>query len=282
MSLEAHSFRMIETEAGHLAVRQIGKGAQVLVLWPAIFSDHRIHLDLARKLNGLARVVLIDGSGHGQSGPSPQGSDIAVHARAMGQVMAATGLTRAVVGGTSWGALAGADLALIRPDLVAGVVMMNLPIHMGKTRPGLQERLIVLGARTMLRSTAFRNGIARSFFAPETRSAAPEALAAFHAMLRKANTAALSRSVASVMLRDAAWRGAALVERLARISAPVLMVAGRDDALYPLADQRLAAAGLRRGTLVEAAGRHISPVDAPETVARAVMSLLGGLATACS
>jgi len=67
-------------------------------------------------------------------------------------------------------------------------------------------------------------------------------------MLCAADPAALSTAVGSVMLRDAAWRGAALAERLARIAVPVLMVAGRDDPLYPLADQRQVAAGLRAGT----------------------------------
>lgn len=269
--------RMIATEAGALAVHDIGSGPRTIVLWPSIFADHHIHLRLAAALDGQARTLLIDGPGHGGSGPAPDGHDIASHARAMARIVDEAGLSRAVVGGTSWGGLVGAELALIRPELVSGVVLMNLPVRMGSSGPGLQDRLIALGARHILRTGLFRDGVARSFFARETLAQRPEALATFHATLRRADAAALSDAVASVMLRDAAWRGAALAERLARIAAPVLMVAGRHDDLYPLADQRQAAAGLRKGRLVEVGGRHISPVDAPEAVAEAVHAFLADL-----
>ena len=274
MTVLPYAHRMIETEAGRLAVCSLGVEAATLVLWPSVFADHRIHLDLARRLAGRVRVVLIDGPGHGRSGPPAASADIAAHARAMAEVMAAEGVSHAVVGGTSWGGLVGAELALIRPDLVDGVVLMNLPVRMRGGRPTLQDRLIFLGARTILRTATFRNGVARSFFAPRSEASAPEALAAFHEMLRAADPVALSQAVGSVMLRDAAWRGDALSQRLSRIAAPVLIVAGRDDALYPLPDQRKAAAALRAGRLVEVEGRHISPVDAPDATADAIIAFL--------
>lgn len=268
----------IDTKTGRLALRWQGDGAQTLLLWPSIFADHAIHRDLAQRLDGQARVLLIDGFGHGASGAARAGADIADHARALEQVCAALGLERLVVGGTSWGGLVAAEFALQQPDRVAGVVLMNLPVRMSGTGPNLIDRLIVVGARLILRSATYRNGIARSFFAEETRAVAPAALLAFHAMLRSSEPRALVPAAASVLLRDSRWRGAALAERMARIAAPVLMIAGQDDTFYPLDDQRRAAACLRMGQLVSVAGRHISPVDSPETVANAVTSFLSGIA----
>jgi len=262
----------LDTEAGPLALRSLGSSGPALVLWPSILTDHHIHLRLARHLAGQARVVLIDGPGHGDSGAAPAGASIATHARGMAAAMDALGIDRAVVGGTSWGGLVGAELALAQPERVAGLVLMNTPLHIEGARPGLRARLIALGARLLPRSRTFRNGVARSFFLPRSLESDPGFRDAFHAMLHRADAAALAASVRAVILR-----GTPLAARLDRIAAPVLMIAGTEDRMYPLAATRAAAARLRDGRLLAVPGRHISAVDAPDQVAAALAAFLSDL-----
>jgi pimeloyl-ACP methyl ester carboxylesterase len=264
--------RMIETGAGRLAARSLGEGVQTLILWPSILADHRIHLGIAHRLAGVAKLVLIDGPGHGDSGPTPGTPDMSRYAAAMAEVMDVMRIDRAVVGGTSWGGLVGAELALTRPDRVAGLVLMNTPLFIDGARPGLRARMIALGARHMLGMRSFRDGVARSFFAPQTLVRDPELAAGFQDMLRSADAAALSSAVRAVILD-----GQPLAERLDRITVPVLMIAGRDDSLYPLEGFQRAAARLRNGRLVVVPGRHISAADAPEDVSKALIDFLASL-----
>lgn len=264
--------RKIDTEAGRLAVHRLGQGTQTLVLWPSILADHRIHLGLARRMAGAAQVVLIDGPGHGESGSTPGAPDMSRYATAMADVMDALEISRAVVGGTSWGGLVGAELALTRPDRVAGLVLMNTPLFIDGARPGLRARMIALGARYLLGMRSFRDGVARSFFAPQTLAQDPALATGFHAMLKGADAAALSSAVRAVILH-----GRPLAERLDQITVPVLMIAGREDGMYPLDGFQHAAARLANGRLVTVPGRHISAADAPEDVATALMEFLAGL-----
>lgn len=81
-------------------------------------------------------------------------------ANAFTDVLDHCGLDRAIVGGTSWGGLAAAELALMQPQRVAVLILMNTPFQID----GQRSRLIALGTRWMLHRRLFRNGVAKSFF----------------------------------------------------------------------------------------------------------------------
>lgn len=252
---------MIVTGLGRLHAVERGSGAETIVLWPSIFTDHRIYDTLVRKLGSRFRFVLIDGPAHGQSeGPREQFTMDAC-ADAMARVMDHLGLHRAVVGGTSWGGLVAAHLALSRPDRVKALVLMNTPMEIDGQRPGLKARLITAGARWMLKTRVFRNGVADTFFTKEALKANPDYDDAFHAMLTSADPASMAAAIGSVILS-----GSPLKRRLPDISAPTLVIAGKADRMYPIAGQAGAALLLRAGTFVPVPGSHISAIDAPDDV----------------
>lgn len=269
--MTAHSpslTRMIPTALGPLAVTETGAGPRTLLLWPSIFTDHRIHLPLARRLGARHRLLLIDGPAHGAS-PGPGGEfTLRDCARAMAEVLDAAGLDRAVVGGTSWGGLAGAELALAAPDRVEALLLLNTPFHLG--RPPLSARLIAAGARWGLRTRPFRDGVARSFFTPGALARDPAYAAAFHEMLRSAAPGPFAAAIRSVLLR-----GTPLASRAAGIAVPTLVIAGADDPMYPVDAQRAAAARIPGARFARVPARHISAVDAPDDVAREIAAFLG-------
>ncbi|MFZ9627679.1 MAG: alpha/beta fold hydrolase, partial [Burkholderiaceae bacterium] len=106
----------IPTGIGRLAVRDTGtagSSGEVIVLWPSILADHRIYRAPIEAWRGRHRLVVIDGPGHGGSGPAPGPFTMAQCGQALGEVLDALGITQPVVViGTSWGGLVAGEFAL--------------------------------------------------------------------------------------------------------------------------------------------------------------------------
>ena len=266
----AQQVRSFATPLGELSVRVAGSGPRPVILWPSIFTDSHIYDAVVERLGGEATFFLIDGPGHGLSPGLSREFTMAEAASAWLSVMDSFGLDRATVGGVSWGALAAAEVALTAPGRVERLILMNTPMDVSGAHPKFRDRMIAFGARWMVRGKMFRDGVAGSFFDPGTLASNPSYRQAFHAMLAASDPVALSAAVRSVILQ-----GEPLRPRLARISAPTLLIAGKEDALYPLEGQASAALLLQDGRFEPVAGRHISPVEAPDEVAAALRAFLG-------
>lgn len=168
--------RKVPTRVGKLAVRDTGPGAtsgEVIVLWPSILSDHRIYRTPIEAWQGRHRLVVVDGPGHGDSGPAPGPFTMADCGRAIGEVLEALGVAQPVVLiGTSWGGLAAGELALAQPERTRAVVMLNTPVHTPPGGPGFGDRFVTWGARWIHTTGLYRDGVARAFFCPPPASRA--------------------------------------------------------------------------------------------------------------
>lgn len=264
---------LITTAAGKLFVREEGTG-EPLILWPSIFTDGRVYDALVPHLGGY-RVILIDGPGHGRSGP-PVANTVADHGAAVLAVMDALGVGHALVGGTSWGGIVAAHAALKAADRVTAALLLNTPLALGAV-PSLGQRFIAWGARWAPGAGPFRNGVARSFFSDPSLSQAPDYARHFHAMLQGADRQALGAAVRTVLLD-----GPPLAPLLPRLEVPTLMLAGRADPMYPLAEQEAAAKTLPQGSFAVVPGNHISAVDAPQETAAAILAFLSRSAQKCT
>ena len=251
----------VRTDLGWLHVVGAGTGPETIVLWPSIFTDGRIYDGIVARLGASYRFVLIDGPAHGQSEGGETEFTMEACADAMGQVMDHFGLDSAVIGGTSWGGIAAAHLALAAPERVKALMLMNTPMEIDAARPGLKARFIAGGARWMLRSNLFRDGVAKSFFSPEVLNANPTYAQAFHAMLKKADPSRLATAVRSVILL-----GTPLKDRMSDLTVPTLVIAGKEDEMYPIAIQAEAALYAPKGRFEPVGGKHISVVERPDEV----------------
>ena len=97
-------FRHIATSVGRLAVQDLpplpgaaATGRQTLVLWPSILADHGIYRAQIPVWRQRHRVILIDGPGHGASGPAPAGFSMADCADAMAGILDALGVDGPVI-----------------------------------------------------------------------------------------------------------------------------------------------------------------------------------------
>jgi 3-oxoadipate enol-lactonase len=269
--------KMVNTSLGRLAVWDTGQGsasaAPPVVLWPSIFSDHVIYKSLVAHWAGKRRLILIDGPGHGASeGPREKPFSMQACAVAMKEILDSRSIQSAVVGGTSWGGLVAGEFAILYPQMTQGVVMLNTPFFVTEGGASMGEKFITWGSGTILGTDLFTSGVARSFFLPATREKGGLAMTHFHQSLHQSDSKALSNAIRSVLIERAP-----LADRLAQIQAPTLVVAGLQDAMYPLDKQREAVKSLKSGKLEVLDTQHISVVDRPADVARILDAYLDGL-----
>ena len=271
--------RQVATTIGHLAVRDIGPAGlsgEVIVLWPSILADHRIYRPWIDAWRERHRLVVVDGPGHGDSGPAPGPFTMAQCGRALTEVLDVLGITRrVVVVGTSWGGLVAGEFALDQPQRTRAVVMLNAPVFKLPGGPGLGDRFVAWGARWMHVMRLYRDGVARAFFLPATRARGGPLLEDFHRHLREADGAALSQAVRSVLIDREP-----LAPRMMGITVPTLFVAGRHDAMYPVESLRAAASVLPHGRFEVLDTAHISVVDAPERTMALIDGFLASLSPA--
>ncbi len=253
---------LIQTRLGSLEVRQTAPRPESVMLWPSIFTDHKIYEKLALKLSDRYRVVLIDGPGHGASLSAKGPFTMSDCGGAMADILDSLKINEVIAGGTSWGGIAAAELTLMAPKRVKALIMMNTPMDIDSMNPGLTARLITFGARWALKSRVFRNGVAKSFFDPKTFQENPSFAMHFHEMLDHADAKSLSLSVRSVLIESTP-----LFEKLKGIKTNSLIIAGKEDSMYSLGRQAAAALQMHNARFECVSGRHISVIDAlPEVV----------------
>ncbi len=240
------------------------------MLWPSILADHRIYLRQIDAWRGRHRLIVIDGPGHGASGPAPGPFRMSDCSEAVVEILDTLGVSRPVVlVGTSWGGAVAGEFAISQPRRTRAVVMLNTPFRRAEDGPTFKDRFVVWGARWMHGTGLYRDGVARAFFLPATRSRNDPIIAHFHQHLREADGPALRLSVDSVLTERES-----LAPRMHRIAAPTLVVAGRRDDMYPIEGLRSAAADLPAGRFEALDTAHISVVDAPDAVIELVDDFL--------
>ncbi|MEB3221026.1 MAG: alpha/beta fold hydrolase [Candidatus Sericytochromatia bacterium] len=254
----------LPTRVGTLAFADAGTGTPV-VLWPSLFSDHRLFAHVVRGLGDGWRTLTIDGPGFGQSEP-PRGEVQAdAYAEAVLELLDALGLESAIVAGCSWGGQIATHVGVKAPARVRGVLIMNAPL--GPSLGG--SAFEVLGTRWVGSTRFWGRGVARSMFSPASRRAHPERVEAFASAFP-----GFDRQAAALTVRTVMTRFPGLGEVLPRLSVPTTILMGAEDALYPVA--RMVPLALRapgaRLEVVPSCG-HLAPLEAPEAVVAALRAL---------
>jgi 3-oxoadipate enol-lactonase len=258
------NLRRIQTRLGAIALEDQGTGTPV-VLWPSLFSDHRLYAHVVALLGHGWRTLRIDGPGFGQSDPPNGEVQPWVYADVVLEILDSLGVGQALVAGCSWGGQVAAHIGVRAPERVHGVLIMNAPL--GPSRGGHVFEL--LGTR-LFGSTAFwGRGVARSMFSAASLAAYPERVHAFAGAFTSFDKAAAARTARTVLTR---FPG--LADVLPRLNVPTTIMMGAEDRLYPVERMRPLAA-LASGAhleIVPACG-HLAPLEAPSAVVGAIGQL---------
>lgn len=215
----------LETSIGPVACEARGDGHPIVLL-PSGAHDHHDYDELRALLPARFRTISLDWPGHGFSPPGERPASAIRFADAAEEVVATLAPEGAVVVGNSVGGFAAARMAIRRPELVKGLVVVDgggfagRPLHVRAfcalmARPRFLRRIypsfsaLYMRARTDADRRARDTGVATTRRDPGLRTVSE-----------------LWRSFASPehdLRRDAA-----------RIAAPTLLIWGRHDPVIPL------------------------------------------------
>ncbi|MEU9283454.1 3-oxoadipate enol-lactonase [Streptomyces sp. NPDC048275] len=238
--------------------------APPLLLGPSLGTSSALWDKVAPELSVAHRVVRWDLPGHGGSpadliGPGATVADLAELVLALADSL---GIDRFGYAGVSLGGAVGLHLAVHHPERVSSLAVICSSAHFNGSK-AWQERAEVVRREGLaaLAETANSRWFTPGFTVPELvadhRDADPEAYAA------------CCDALAAFDLRD----------RLASITAPTLLIAGREDPATPPAHLREIADAVPGASLTELAGAsHLAPAERPEAVLAALRGHFDGYA----
>ncbi len=248
-----------------------GAGRPVLMIHGHTL-DHRVFDDVVGALDGWGlRHVRPDLRGHGRSSVPPSGYHWSHHAADMAAVLEAASVPRATVVGFSLGGGVALELAVERPELVEGLVLIDAVLPDRPFEPEFMANLKEV-ART-IRSEGLRAAMegpwaSSPLFAPSLSK--PGVREKLEAILRDFPGADyLARE------RDRVEREWTVPGRLGEIGVPTAVLAGAEDMPGFREFSREIADGIpgARLELIPGCG-HLLPLEAPEVVADAVLSIV--------
>ncbi|MET1074238.1 MAG: alpha/beta fold hydrolase [Umezawaea sp.] len=226
----------IATSLGRLRVRVGGEGP-TMVFWPSLLMDGTMWAAQAEHFGADHRVVLVDPPGHGGSEPLTRLFDFDECARCVVQVLDHLGATTAHFVGNSWGGMIGATVAARFPERFDSAVLMNCTASPAPTRQRIEYGFLTAMARL---AGGIRGPLVKpvldAFVGKTTKRERPEVVSTIRAALRRVDMASATWAVTSVVPRRPDQRGLATT-----IRARVLVVAGAEDATFPVAETRVMA-----------------------------------------
>jgi pimeloyl-ACP methyl ester carboxylesterase len=267
---------MIDTPVGPVSYDERGaaEGAPIVLL-PSGAHDHhdfdalRDRLDPAR-----FRTVALDWPGHGAS-PAPTEPVSAMRFADVAERLveavapAGAGGAGAVVVGNSVGGFSAARLAIRRPDLVAGLVLIDSGGFAGRPLP-VRAFCALMGRPRFLR--AIYPAFAKAYMRARTDAD------------RRARATAIATTRADPGLATVAqvWGSFASPEhdlraQAAEILAPTLVLHGRRDPVIPLRAGRAAAAAIPGARLVVCDAGHSPHTTDPDGVAAEILHHLDSI-----
>ncbi len=235
--------------------------APPLLLGPSLGTSYALWDRVAPELSVTHRVVRWDLPGHGGSaaGLLTAGATVGDLAGLVLALADSLGIRRFAYAGVSLGGAVGLHLAVHHPERLSSLAVICSSAHFDGAGPW-EERAARVRREGLaaLAKTADARWFTAGFTVPQLvadhRRADPEAYAA------------CCDALASFDLRD----------RLAEVTVPTLLVAGREDPATPPAHLREIADAVPGAALVEIPGAsHLAPAQCPEEVLAALRSHLG-------
>lgn len=248
----------VSTPAGELHVEVVGDGPPT-VLWHSLFVDSRTWAPLRGLLGDGRRLIVIDGPGHGRSGPPPAGFAFDDCAPAAAGILDALGIAEPVDWvGNAWGGHVGLTLAASAQDRLRSLVTIATPVHALTRRERLKAVPMVWAHRRFGPISPLTDGAAKALLGKKFMATHPQDTDVVISGLRDADRDGINRAMNAVMLERPN-----IEALLPGIETPTMMIVPTDDPNLPVAQIRAAARMHPHAVAVEIpAEGHVAPLMA--------------------
>lgn len=249
--------------------RDAGPAAPVLVLLHGFPLDHRMWDDTARALPGDLTVLAPDLPGLGESALAAFASpSIEAAADAVAATLHDAGITSAVVAGLSMGGYVALALAERHPELVAGLALVDTK-STADDDAARANRLRIAGEVEQAGTVEAVRGMRSSLLGETSRVERAELVDRLDAWIGEQSAAGVAWSQRAMAARGD--RTAVLRD----FAGPATVVVGEEDTITPVSAAEHMVAALHEPIFVVVPGAgHMSAIEAPEAVARALTDLV--------
>jgi 3-oxoadipate enol-lactonase len=252
----------VETDLGRLHVAVKGAGPAI-VFWPSLLMDGSLWAAQVEHFSRSMRTVVIDPPGHGRSSPASRTFSLDECATAVVRVLDALGVDSAHFVGNSWGAMTGGVFAARYPERVRCAVLMN---GTASPAPWRQRAEFAVLRRAALALGGIRGPLTRpvlkAFLGPTSLEQRPAVVKHVGDVARANDVRSAVKCVQSVVDRRPDNH-----QLFSAIRTPVLVVAGREDATFPVAEVLEMAASIPGAELVVLDGAaHLVALEVPDRV----------------
>ncbi|GAA4627746.1 alpha/beta fold hydrolase [Actinoallomurus vinaceus] len=252
----------VETVLGRIHVRVGGEGPAML-FWPSLLMTSDMWAAQAAYFADRYRVVLVDPPGHGRSQRLTSMFGFDDNVRCITEILDHLQITTTHFIGNSWGGMIGATFAARHPDRISSAVLMNCTGSAARRQQKIEYALLLRMAKVLggIRPPLTRTTLS-AFLGPTTLRTRPAVVATVRESLRHVDISSASWAVKSVV--PARPDQLAL---LTTITAPVLVIAGDEDATFPVAETRAMADAIPGSTflaLKEVA--HLAALEDPQLI----------------
>lgn len=252
-----------------------GSGEETVVFSHSYLADHR-HFDCQiAALESRYRVIAFDHRDHGESGKPQRGYPFQSLVEDALGLMDATGAGPCHWVGLSTGGFVGMRLAIHHPERLRSLVLMDTsstgePALNRLKYQGMFLALRVAGVKPLM-NTTMKLMFGKSSFANPTLS---ETLATWKARMAANDPKSLIRFGNAIFSRDD------VTDLLRGVDLPTLVMVGAQDLATPPGLARKIAASIPNAQLeiIENAG-HLSTLEAPDAINRAILEFLSATST---
>ncbi len=263
-----------------------GSGAP-LVLTHGLGSDHTMWALQLPEFNKHYRVITWDVRGHGRSEVTDEGYSLAQFVDDLSGLLGYLGIEKAHIGGLSMGGWISWSFALAHPEMTCSLVLSNA----AGLQTGIPEEQFDQGRKMMATSADIaekdgRGGILleatiKLMFCEDFIQANPEMIELVRERLKGSSGVGFARTVRGIFQNNKYGDDPAIVQGLAGILVPALVLAGDKDVLTPLSTQVGLSEAIpgSRLEVFENAG-HVTNMEQPEKWNKLALDFLA--AVSCS
>ncbi len=245
------------------------EGDATIVLWPSFLTDGGMWDAQLAPLSGLGRVLVFDPPGHGKSETPPPFS-LDDNTRALIDALDALGAPKVVMAGLSWGGMLAMRLAVLEPERVVAIALLDTSADPELMKNRLQYRpMLSMFRRTGLPAWLVDRRIVPKFFTAATLHDRPELAKEFWSAAVGFPREGVYRAGKAIFQR------ADFYEELSKIKTPTLVMCGAEDTATPPMRSRRIAERIAGSEIVTVDGAaHLSALEQPERVNRALVPFI--------